>query len=612
MADLLKFKRGTYAQLPTQLSAGTIYVTTDEGAMYVDVPNKDNTGTERIRIGETVQFANKAAFVDYTNEVAPPYSTSAFYYVVEENALLKWIEDSSSSTGGKWKQINSTSALSTSLAALTTRVDTLESNLDSVTERVGTTESDIDNLEAAVATKAAQTDLTNLTNTVSNLSSIVDTKAAQTDLTALTGRVDTAESNIATNTSDITSLKTAVGTKADNTEFQTVKTTVGDSSSGLVKKVADLEANSATKDELQTVSAKVDTNSSDIATNAEAIEAIQEAIGDGSGTGSLSARVTALEGTVGNETKGLVKDVDALETSVGTSGDDASASGSVYARIKQNAADIEANANSIDNNASAIATLETDTSGLKNKVTALETSVGSSGDDANANGSVYARIKKNAADIATNAGNIATNTGNIATNASNIAKNIKSIDDLNTDLANTNAVIGSTGDVAGASTVYGAINKNKTDIANLNTTLLEKINAANSMTYKGGVDSASGLPTTGVKVGDTYVVTNFFTMADTAKTAAYTGDMIIASGTEDTDGYITTGTLTWTVVNTGYIQEHEAKLTVANNTIALTSYTADEGTGDLGKIQLKSDNLEIFTSSDGIVTLNAVWGSFTD
>lgn len=689
MADLLKFKRGVYKDLPENRVAGTIYVTTDEGAMYVDLATGTSSTAERIRIGETIQFTDKAAFADYLEATAPPYDTRAFYYIIGENALLKWVADGSGSysQSGKWQQINSTSTLSSALTALTGRVTTIETNLGNVTTRVDTIEQDIDNLQDAVdtkaektslealektvndlsdvvdtkaaqtdltsltnrvvavetkantlsetlgssadaasatgsayarikqnaadiATKASASDLTTLTNTVSDLTAVVDKKAEASDVTALTTRVGTAETDISTIKNNITSLQADVATKADDTEFQAVKTAVGDSSSGLVKQVADLESNSATKTELKTVSDKVDKNSSDIATNATAIKNIQDAIGDGSGTGSLSSRVTALEDKVGDETKGLVKDVDTLESFVGTSSDTANANGSVYARIAKNKDDIATNASNITTNTTDIATLKNDTTSLKNRADALETSVGTSNDTASASGSVYARIKQNATDIAANAANITSNANAIATNTANIATNTGNIAALSTDVANTNAAIGSTNDDAGASTVYGAINQNKADIASLNTTLLEKINAANSMTYKGGVESTSGLPTSGVKVGDTYVVTNFFTMADT--TAAYTGDMIIASGTEGNDGYITSNTLTWTVVNTGYIQEHESKLTVADNTIALTSYTATAGSGDLGKIQLKSDNLEISTSADGTVTLNAVWGSFTD
>lgn len=54
----------------------------------------------------------------------------------------------------------------------------------------------------------------------------------------------------------------------------------------------------------------------------------------------LSTAVKSLQDAVGDSTKGLVKDVADLKTSVGAATDPAKADGSVYARIKQNAADI--------------------------------------------------------------------------------------------------------------------------------------------------------------------------------------------------------------------------------------------------------------------------------
>lgn len=54
----------------------------------------------------------------------------------------------------------------------------------------------------------------------------------------------------------------------------------------------------------------------------------------------LSTAVKSLQDTVGDSSKGLVKDVADLKTSVGAATDAAKADGSVYARINQNAADI--------------------------------------------------------------------------------------------------------------------------------------------------------------------------------------------------------------------------------------------------------------------------------
>lgn len=92
------------------------------------------------------------------------------------------------------------------------------------------------------------------------------------------------------------------------------------------------------------------------------------------------------------------KKVKPLADSIGTDSDVASANGSVYARIKKNAADIATKASTAELN------------GVKNKVNTLNSrvdkndeAIGTAEDSASVNGSLYARIKKNAADIATKA-----------------------------------------------------------------------------------------------------------------------------------------------------------------------------------------------------------------
>lgn len=78
----------------------------------------------------------------------------------------------------------------------------------------------------------------------------------------------------------------------------------------------------------------------------------------------------------------------------------------------------------------------------------------------------------------------------------------------------------------------------------------------NAMTFKGGIagdatgkeiTTISGIDATKLSIGDTYVVTGGFIKAGSEELAS-TGDIIIASGTEDEDGYITSASLTWTVV----------------------------------------------------------------
>lgn len=83
------FKKGLMANLPNTYSEGTIYVVTDERALYFDVSNSD-----RVRIGDFQEFATVAALEANSNP-----STTALYYVTEINCLAKW-------DGSKYVQIN--------------------------------------------------------------------------------------------------------------------------------------------------------------------------------------------------------------------------------------------------------------------------------------------------------------------------------------------------------------------------------------------------------------------------------------------------------------------------------------------------------------------------
>ena len=88
MANVL-FKKGLLSGLKdAPINEGTIYVTTDERAMYLDV-----SATERIRLGDFIEVANIAALPSTEANV------SALYYATAENVLAKW-------SGSAWVQIN--------------------------------------------------------------------------------------------------------------------------------------------------------------------------------------------------------------------------------------------------------------------------------------------------------------------------------------------------------------------------------------------------------------------------------------------------------------------------------------------------------------------------
>ena len=92
----------------------------------------------------------------------------------------------------------------------------------------------------------------------------------------------------------------------------------------------------------------------------------------------------------------------------------------------------------------------------------------------------------------------------------------------------------------------------------------ELLAGLNAMTYKGTVGSSgatvTSLPTTGVKVGDTYMVK---TASAGPEADSVPGDLYIASGTE-TNGVITSG-LTWTYVPAGDDTDTQYTFTVSEN-----------------------------------------------
>ena len=169
MAEMLKFRKGTHAKLLEQSKvAGTIYVTTDEKAMYVDIDN--NT---RIRLGQTVNFATLSEFQTFLNTTIPPYSTEAFYYIEDKNALLRWKSSSGTTavggldTKGEWVQINSTQAVTNAITEVSDRVSTLENTVNNndtgLVKKVSTLENTVNNSNTGLV-KRVTTNETNIKN----------------------------------------------------------------------------------------------------------------------------------------------------------------------------------------------------------------------------------------------------------------------------------------------------------------------------------------------------------------------------------------------------------------------------------------------------------------
>lgn len=101
-SDKLRFLSGVQANLPSAITNGTVYVTTDEHAMYVDL------GGERIRLGDFIVVANVSSL-----PTTPTPHQSALYYAVAENILCRY-------NGTSWVQINSQKKLAELIKTIST------------------------------------------------------------------------------------------------------------------------------------------------------------------------------------------------------------------------------------------------------------------------------------------------------------------------------------------------------------------------------------------------------------------------------------------------------------------------------------------------------------
>lgn len=307
--ESLLFKKGLLQNLPSTKQAGTVYITTDERAMYIDI-----SASERIRLGDFIEVTDES---DLQSAKYQPYSTTALYYVSSTNKLLKY--KGTSGTDATFVVINSTNSVEADLTALTNRVGANE-----------------------IAITGLQTDLGNLTTTVANnktaiegaLASETEARIAgdKTNADAIAAETTRAKKAEEANASNISGLQTSVtnldNNKADKTALQaeqeariaaddglsstisgvsdrvtTLEGTVGNASKGLVKDVADLK-NTTTQ-------------------QGNTITQMQQAHSDLAGVVTNNqTRITTLEGTVGDASKGLVKDVADLQKALGDSNTD--------------------------------------------------------------------------------------------------------------------------------------------------------------------------------------------------------------------------------------------------------------------------------------------------
>jgi hypothetical protein len=221
--EMLKFRKGLFKNLP-EVSAntvGTIFVTTDEQAMYVDV-----AADKRIRISDFIRVSS-------VKDITPPYSTSSLYYVEADNALLKYVETTVDGvTTGTWKQVNGTDDLKDRIGAAETAIGTINGTLTTH----GTA---IEALELLVGNKAVATQISEAiaAENLAQYAKAADLETTNGNVTALTNKVDTGDKTVSAYVSAaIDAIKIGDYAKAADLALLAGRVTT------LEGKVADLEA----------------------------------------------------------------------------------------------------------------------------------------------------------------------------------------------------------------------------------------------------------------------------------------------------------------------------------------------------------------------------------
>ena len=363
---LLNFRHGLQANLTATSPAiveGTVYITRDEHAMYVDLPEYKNgetviEGAKRIRIGDMRTFNSIEAMKDAIENDMNTLTESALYFAKYQNegdtqpinALLKW-----TGADGGFVQLNTTSELSINLSNLQTSVseltetvnghtttiegivgesgsiETINGNIDSITDRLDVLEGD-DETEGSVA---------------------YSVKAAVDSLNqAINGKVDTSTFNGLNNT---------VNTKFEevNTKFGEVNTSIGNVSTELGSyKTSNDAALKKTNDDLAQLGVDL---AAEIKRSTEKDNAVDTAI-DG-----LDGRLDVVEvffNSVDNSTE-IVDTLKEIQTFINTDETTASA---MLADIQQNKDDIS----DIKENYATTEALNSAVTSLEGKITKTE------------------------------------------------------------------------------------------------------------------------------------------------------------------------------------------------------------------------------------------------
>lgn len=168
-------------------------------------------------------------------------------------------------------------------------------------------------------------------------------------------------------------------------------------------------------------------------------------------------------------------------------------------------------------------------------------------------------------------------------------------------------------------TVYDSVNgtATKSTIANQGdigtfyskTAIDNMMKGLDALTYKGTVATNSDLPnaSNGIHIGDTYKVSAENSGITVNGKAANLGDLLIATGTEDSNGNITSGTLTWTLV-----QGNSETDTTYDMKVVAGSGANSAKVGILASTDAGGFNKYATITGDGVITVTPTAGQGKD
>ena len=660
MSAMLNFKQGLFKNLQNApISNGTIYVTTDEKAMYVDLNGS------RIRLSQLITLPD----VETWQGLTPPYSEEAFYYITKANALLKY-----AGAEAGWIQINSTADIDSALSALGFKgavsalpsTGAVDGEIYTVDGKNYVYDSDAEDSKW-IEIGAVGTEIIDLKANVASLN---------TQLTGIGTRVSDLEIKMPVAEADIDNLKKVVGfigKKEALPEAGVIGDVciVGDvvyTCVSVSEGKATWEAEGDLSDRIEALKTKIGVVSTELAgvkTTAESAAAVAAtALAD---AGTAQGRADAAYGLA--ETKATLEDV------AGVGYAKSSDVANTYA-TKEALEAVSGVANSASQqagtNANVIASMTagatiTTFKGIEDAIAGL--SVGDiDGLDAYATDAELDAAKKailgeghtgtvkealgaaqgaqqtanDASSVATNAlGQAQTANADIATilkdseykTFKDVEKDIAEIEDTISKLNDTFATDSELTDAKKAvlgveadGTIYtGTVKDNAAAITGLRgtvegleNTIESKMQAADAMQYKGTVKAASELPTEKVENGFTYKAVEEFTLEqgsgeEATITQVYVGDLLVARGAEDENGHIGSD-LIWDHVPSGYQADYNPELGVAgvSNSAVISLTSAHESS--LGSVTLNAaENSAVVITTEAeasAISIGMAWGSF--